>query len=139
MKLITRDTDYALRALCYIGRCGKAAVVPAGELAKNLKIPRPFLRKLLQILTRRKFLVSFKGSGGGFSLCRDPERVSVADIMRIFQGRVSLNVCLTAKRACPERRLCVLREKIVQLQVYVENELRAVTLAELMGRAVNAG
>lgn len=62
MKLITRDTDYALRAVCFIAR-DKERVTSASELVKNLSIPQPFLRKLLQILSRGRILRSHKGQG----------------------------------------------------------------------------
>ncbi|MCX5702041.1 MAG: hypothetical protein NTW64_03570 [Candidatus Omnitrophica bacterium] len=44
MKLITRDTDYAIRALCYIAK-NKNEIISVRELVTKLKIPRPFLRK----------------------------------------------------------------------------------------------
>ena len=65
MKLITRDTDYAVRALCFIGQRQKR-LISASELVANLKIPRPFLRKILQTLNREGILNSYKGKGGGF-------------------------------------------------------------------------
>ncbi|MBU2258562.1 MAG: Rrf2 family transcriptional regulator, partial [Candidatus Omnitrophica bacterium] len=65
MKLITRDTDYALRALCFIAK-NKDKVTPAPELVAKLKIPRPFLRKILQSLDKNGLLKSYKGKGGGF-------------------------------------------------------------------------
>ena len=55
MKLITRDTDYAIRALCFIARF-KKKIVSVSELVKVLKIPRPFLRKILQTLNKKRIL-----------------------------------------------------------------------------------
>ena len=63
MKLITRDTDYALRAICYIAKQEK--IVSVNELVKVLGVPRPFMRKILQRLSQEKILVSYKGEGRG--------------------------------------------------------------------------
>ena len=59
MKLITRNTDYAIRALCYIAE-QKQEVISADRLVKSLEIPRPFLRKILQTLTKAGLLNSSK-------------------------------------------------------------------------------
>ena len=64
MKLITRDTDYALRALIRIAVSGKQ-VVSVSELVNELAIPRAFLRKVLQKLTKHSVLISVKGNQGG--------------------------------------------------------------------------
>ena len=67
MKLINRDTDYAVRALSYILR-RKDKIVTAAELVRELDMPRPFLRKILQSLNKNGFLKSQRGKGGGFIL-----------------------------------------------------------------------
>ena len=75
MKLITRNTDYALRALCYISK--NKNIVTVNELVKKLKVPRSFMRKILQRLNKRRILVSFKGQGGGFKLRALPEKIRI--------------------------------------------------------------
>ena len=71
MKLITRDTDYAIRAITYMAK-HKESRVSVKELVKNLKVPRPFLRKILQVLDKKGLLRSYKGKGGGFLLNTRP-------------------------------------------------------------------
>jgi len=61
MKLITRNTDYALRALCYISK--NKNIVTVDELVERLGVPRSFMRKILQQLNKKMILVSFKGQG----------------------------------------------------------------------------
>jgi Rrf2 family protein len=105
MKLITRDTDYAVRALCFIAE-SKKEIVSATELVKNLKAPRPFLRKILQILNKKRLLRSYKGLGGGFSLRISPQKIFLIDLIEIFQGPLKLNECIFKKRICPNIKTC---------------------------------
>ena len=56
MKLITKDTDYAVRAIMYIAGSDKK-IVSTAELMENLRLPRPFLRKILQVLVKHRILV----------------------------------------------------------------------------------
>lgn len=131
MKLITRDTDYALRALGFIAK-EKDKITPAVELVKKTKIPRPFLRKLLQRLHKKGILNSYKGQGGGFSLKRPVARTSLVDLIEIFQGPLKLNECLFKRLACPNVKTCALKKKIDKIEKYVISELKSVNLASLL-------
>ena len=131
MKLLTRDTDYALRALVFISS-RKGRIVSVSELVRCLKIPRPFLRKLLQILTKKKILISVRGSCGGFILKAPDGDIRLPDIMRVFQGAFSLNECVFKKHICPNHRRCVLREKIISIEQYLLKELNRITLKDIV-------
>jgi Rrf2 family protein len=131
VKLITRDTDYALRALCFIAR-DKKGVIPVTELVAKLKIPRPFLRKILQVLNREGILDSHKGQGGGFTLARPAEKIRLVDLMKVFQGKFQLNECLFKKVICPNIRQCALRKKLDGIESYIIKELKPITIASLL-------
>jgi Rrf2 family protein len=130
MKLLTKDTDYAVRALSYIAR-QKTRIVTVKELCKSLKIPRPFLRKILQILNKKKLLKSYKGKGGGFMLSRAPSRIFVIDLIKIFQGPIKLNEHIFKKGICPHIRTCVLKTKLDRIEKDVIGKLETITIASL--------
>lgn len=134
MKLITRDTDYAVRALCAIAR-QKEKIISAGFLVKELKVPRPFLRKILQRLQKEGVLYSYKGAGGGFKLNLAPSKIRLVDLISTFQGKngeLELNECIFKKRLCPQRSSCLLRYKICKIEKYVFNKLGTITIASLL-------
>ena len=131
MKLITRDTDYALRAICFIVK-SKKKIVPVSELVKELRIPRPFLRKILQILNKNRILISYKGQGGGFLLKSSPNEIFLTDLIEIFQGPFKLNECLFKKKICPYIKRCMLSKKIDSIEKYVIAELRSITIGDLL-------
>ena len=123
MKLITRDTDYALRALCYIFT-HKKKIVSVAELVSTLRIPRPFLRKILQILNKKRILKSYKGKHGGFLAARPANKIFLVDLIETFQGPVRLNECFFKKLSCPQVSTCVLRGKIDKIERYVLKDVR---------------
>jgi Rrf2 family protein len=131
MKLITRDTDYAIRAITYMAK-HKGSRVSAKELVQNLKVPLPFLRKILQVLDKKGLLRSYKGKGGGFLLNTRPQEIFLLDLIRVFQGRFSLNECFLKKHACPHTKTCRLRKKIDKIQAYVIKELKKINIAYLL-------
>lgn len=131
MKLMTRNTDYAVRAICYMA--GKSrGVISVTELVKELKIPGPFLRKILQLLTKSGLARSYKGVGGGFRLAVKPDKIYLSDIIRIFQGKFTLNECFFKKELCPNRRTCVLKKRIDSIEQRAQEEVGAITIGSLI-------
>lgn len=131
MKLITRDTGYAIMALIFIAR-RKNKIVSVSELVRHLKIPKPFLRKILQTLNRKGLLHSYKGKGGGFVLSTSPDKILLIDLIQIFQGEIRLNECIFRKRICPKIKTCKLKRRIDSIQDYVISKLEDISLAYLM-------
>jgi len=131
MKLITRDTDYALRAVCFIVK-NRRRVVSVPELAGELNIPRPFLRKILQVLNKKGIVRSSKGKGGGFTLGLPPEKIYLLDLLRIFQGALKLNECTLNKKRCPKISNCPLSKKLSAIEKHVLRELKPITIASLI-------
>jgi len=130
MKLITRDTDYAVRALVYIAK-QKKKIISAKELVKILRIPKPFLRKILQRLNKAKLLKSYKGKGGGFKLLGSPQGIRLTDLIELSQGDIKLNTHMLKNSLCPHIKTCVLRRKLNEIERHVISELRKITIASL--------
>lgn len=133
MKLITRNTDYALRAICFIA-CQKGRVVAVSELTEELKVPRAFLRKLLQTLNKRGILSSSRGSAGGFLLRRPQDKIFLTDLISVFQGPLCLNECFLKKKRCPEIKICPLRGRICKIERYVLGKLGTISIGSLLRR-----
>ncbi len=104
----------------------------AFELAKKLKIPGPFLRRILQILNKRGVLKSYKGQGGGFILALQPDNIFLIDLIEIFQGPVKLNECLFKAKICPSISTCILRRKVDEIEKFVVSELSSININSLL-------
>jgi len=130
MKLITRNTDYALRILVALAR-KESRTATAAELSAQLKMPLSFVRKILQVLGKTGPLNSFKGKGGGFELTCSTDKILLIDIMNMFQGPVCLSECLFKKKMCHNRTACSLRKVIVELEDVIKERLKNITIASL--------
>lgn len=131
MTLMTKDSDYAIRALSFLAKHNEA---PASvtEIAETLQIPYAFLRKIMQELTKQGILRSSKGKGGGFSLSRDPDQIYVADIIDIFQGAIRLQHCHANRDRCVDFPNCRLKDTLGDIEAYVQSVLQSVTLRQLI-------
>ena len=131
MKLITRNTDYAIRALAYMAGKG-SGLTSTTELVKALKIPRQFLRSILQKLGRKRFVRSYKGIAGGFKLLKRPSSIYIKDVAEAFQGAFRLNECFLGKSICPNKKRCVLKKKIDNIEKYVVSEMSSIAISDLL-------
>ena len=131
MKLITRNTDYAIRAIVYMAEKGDD-LTTAAELVKALKIPKQFLRSILQKLGRKGFAKSYKGIGGGFKLLKRPSSIYVKDVAEAFQGEFRLNECFLGKSICPNRKCCALKRKIDNIEKHVVSEMSSIKISDLL-------
>jgi len=131
MKLITREIDYAIRALIYLAENGER-IVPVTELVDELGITRPFLRKIMQELAKADVVGSYKGNKGGFLLKKKPESIYLIDLVEVFQGKFSLNECILNKDICPNRGDCILKDRVEDIEERVKKDLESIDLRSLI-------
>lgn len=139
MKLLRKDTDIALKALVLMAK-DRPKKMDTASLAKEMGVSRLFLRRILLQLQKKGYLVSAKGKGGGFWLNLAPSAIKIIKIIELFQGKVELQDCLFQKNLCSDIRTCVLRHKLLELENNLVNQLKGMTLEDLvnLGERVTA-
>jgi Rrf2 family protein len=83
---VSAKSDYALRALIELASRKDGAPVSAEELGRVQEIPHGFLQAILADLRRSGVVISQRGQSGGWRMARDPDTVSVADVIRAVDG-----------------------------------------------------
>ncbi len=131
MKIITKNTDYAIQALIYISS-KKGESVSAKDLSEKLEVSWPFLRKILQILSKNGYVKSKKGRGGGFVLVKEPEEIALYDIIEIFQGEFSTVECIIRDKVCKNINRCMLRIELKEIENIIAEKLKTITLKNLL-------
>jgi Rrf2 family transcriptional regulator, cysteine metabolism repressor len=85
---ITTKSPYAVQALAELGRAGRVGPVPIGELARSRDIPVQFLEQLFAVLRRGGVLRSQRGVKGGYSFAREPQEITVLELVELLDGPV---------------------------------------------------
>ncbi len=85
MKLTNRS-EYALLALVALARNYPKGLLSGEEISQAQGIPKRFLQQILFALKRGGFIRSVKGREGGYALARSPKEISLAEIVRFFEG-----------------------------------------------------
>ncbi|HMK61304.1 MAG TPA: Rrf2 family transcriptional regulator [Dissulfurispiraceae bacterium] len=130
---ITRETDYAIRCLLYLSKKKHLPTV-VDEIAQEMAIPKSFLSKIVQKLNRAGLLESFRGVKGGFKLTREPEAISLLDVISVMQGPVASNRCAVDKRACNFSCTCVVHPVWLDLRKMTEDYLSKINFEDMSGQ-----
>jgi Rrf2 family protein len=86
---ISAKGEYAIRALLDLAVHHGEGLVPIQEVARRQGIPQRYLEQVLLLLKRAGILESRRGSAGGYQLVRPPAGISVGEVLRAVEGRVT--------------------------------------------------
>ena len=131
MQLLTKETDYAIRALLCVGLAPNQ-MATAKEIAEYEDISWLFLRRVMQRLAAVGLLSSNKGRRGGFTLGRPARRITLVNVITAFQGEIALSECLVRGLPCRNRPTCTVRRKLRDVEEMLKRELSGITLEMLL-------
>jgi len=130
---ITRKTDYAVRCILFLSK-EVNRTVSAGEISKAMLIPKDFLAKILQRLSRKGIVKSTKGAAGGFRLAREPGRINLLEVIEAIQGPTAANACAVDENVCSLSKTCSVHPIWVEVRKMIEERLKDETFAKLISR-----
>jgi Rrf2 family protein len=107
---ITRQADYALRAVVFLSRLNGGQKASTSSIAEEQKIPASFLAKIVSQLSIAGLIQTSRGARGGVSLAKAPEDISVLDVVEAIDGPVMLNECAGNPDNCPFGDTCPLQK-----------------------------
>lgn len=91
---ITRQADYAVRAVLYLAQKGSDQRAATSQIAQEQRIPPSFLAKIVSQLSVAGILQTSRGARGGVSLARTPEEISMLEVVEAIDGPILLNECV---------------------------------------------
>jgi Rrf2 family protein len=101
--MLSNTSKYAIRAMIYLAlHAGQDNKIGIRKISGDLGIPSPFLAKILQVLAKQKLLSSTKGPNGGFGLGRNPQKITLYEIVTVIDGSDIFDKCLISMRTCHE-------------------------------------
>jgi len=132
MKLTSRS-EYALLALVHLARSTSDAYISVETIAQAQQIPPKFLEQILLALKRAKYLKSVKGQHGGYRLAKPADKISLAEIIRLFDGALAPteSVSLNFYESTPIEREQSLVQVFKDIRDYVSNKLETTTLQDV--------
>ena len=129
---ITRQADYAVRAVLYLARLGENQRAATGHVAKEQKIPPSFLAKIISQLSIAGLLHTSRGARGGVSLARDPSTIALIDVVEAIDGPIRLNDCVGGETNCEMSSTCPIHPIWEETQVQLVKRLKETTFDKLV-------
>jgi Rrf2 family protein len=132
MKLTTRS-EYGLLALIYLARHQDEGFISIDVIAKAQGIPPKFLEQLMLALKRAHFLRSAKGQKGGYQLAKKPNQISLAEVIRLFDGALAPTESVSENfyESTPIEKEKRLIKVFKDIRDHISNKLEKTTLADV--------
>lgn len=137
--IITRATEYAVRAILHMAKQPRGEVVYKKDICAEQDVTPAFLTKILQPLIKSGVVASQRGVGGGFYLAKDPAEITLFDIISSQEGPLYINQCLIEDDACLRQPTCPVHGVWSEIRVNFSATLRQYTVAELLRRDAAGG
>ena len=128
---MTKQTDYGIVLL------SRMAGLPdrqfnATELATESRLPQPTVSKILKILARAGLLDSHRGVKGGYTLARDPEAITVTEVIGALEGPIGITECIDdTPGECSHEAGCPVRGNWHRINEAIRQALDGINLAEM--------
>ena len=130
--MFSNSTKYAIRTILFLAQREAHRKCTVEEIATELKIPRPYLSKILQQLSKDHIISSAKGRGGGFYLTAENLKRSLIDIIICIEGHNALENCLLGLPECSEKDPCIVHADYKAFRQNLEKTISKQSIMSLL-------
>jgi FeS assembly SUF system regulator len=107
------------------------ALHTASGLAEKTRLSLPTVSKILKILTKGKLLNSQRGSQGGYQLALAAQDISLAQIVAVLDGEISMTECKQHPGCCEVETNCNVKENWSVISQVIQDVLQNVSLQQM--------
>lgn len=136
---ITRQTEYAIRTIVELASAARGELLTTKSISQHQEIPEVFLKKTIQLLANAGLITTQRGNQGGVRLAIPAADINIADIVAAVEGKLAINVCLSAAYACPNKLLCRVRDILERAQTALLAELSRDSIADIVSCQTKKG
>ena len=129
--MLSKTAKYAIRATLYITQHSSRSIrVGVDQIAEELKIPKHFLAKILQVLSKDGIISSIKGPGGGFYMTEENYKKSILEILLSVEKKEVFTGCILGLPVCSDDQPCPLHKNLVGYRDGLYYQLEKQTIGE---------
>jgi Rrf2 family protein len=137
--LVSRPSQVAIRATLFLALQPPGKLCPVHAIAKETRLPRPYLAKIMQQLIHAGLVRAFRGPGGGLELGKAPGVITLESVVQAIEGLPQNASCALGLQFCSEKNPCPLHPRWSRLRAEIRRLLEETTLASLMPRLPSSG
>lgn len=129
---ISTKGRYALRLLLDLAINETDEYIPIKSIAGRQEISGKYLEQIINQLNKAGFVVSTRGSQGGYKLARHPSEYTVGAILRTMEGNLKFSSCLDEGHSCDRASTCITQGVWKKMQNAVDEVIDNITLENLV-------
>ncbi|NLL19075.1 MAG: Rrf2 family transcriptional regulator [Clostridia bacterium] len=131
---LTQATDYSFRVVLYLAALDPGAIVSAKDISTHENVPMRFLLKTLRSLVKAGILRSYRGPDGGYALAKQPENITLRDVIEAVEGPLYINRCFIDEDYCSKHwtSACPVHRALGDVQRKLVQELDKHNFADLL-------
>lgn len=129
--MLSATADHAIRALLVLARSRGRRFMRADEIAVTVGSPQNYMAKTLNALAKARIVTSERGPAGGFALAVEPESLTLARVIDLFDSPRQQSRCLLGSVPCNPLRPCVAHECWTSVMRARRAPLITTTIADL--------
>src|SRR5690625_5493297 len=130
--LLSKACVYGLRAALFLAVNETDKYTPIRPMSEKLEISFHFLTKIMQQMTAKGILESYKGPNGGIRLTRPGDQIPLMEIVLAIDGPDLFTECALGLEGCGEKDPCPLHEKWSGTRNEIREMMENTTLSELV-------
>lgn len=129
---ITKAESYGLLGVIYLAQQEKGRRVPLSEIAESQDVPEKFLAKIFQYLTKNGIVRSHRGVRGGFTLSKEPKKLTFGEVIEAIQGPYHLIMCIPDAERCQKSAKCPVRVVMQDAEESLKKVFASYTIADVI-------
>lgn len=130
MKLSTKGR-YGVKAMVELAINYGNTPLSIKNIALKQNISECYLEQLFAPLRKAKLIISIRGAQGGYVLSREPEKITIADIMDVLEGPIEISECIDNDN-CDNIDCCATRTVWGKIKKSIDDVMNSITLQDIV-------
>lgn len=130
--MLSKQVGYAIRCLIYLAEQDEPVLIK--DISEATDMPHPFLAKIINSLSRKGFVKSQRGIGGGITLAKKPETITICDVCIALDDPLIHDKCIIGMPECSAQTNCPFHsfwsEEKIRIKQYLENNTISTVVTE---------
>jgi Rrf2 family protein len=130
---VSKKSDYALRVLVYLAEHYGKGPISMRTLARHHDVPYRFLQQISLQMREEGWISTIQGREGGIQLAKDPEEITMGEVVRAFDGVLAPIGCvsITQYESCSQEMHCKFRRTFLEIRNHTAQRMDQTTLRQL--------
>ena len=132
VQMLSNSSKYALKAVLYLAdKTDESHKLMVKDLYLPTQVPKAYLAKILQAISKQNIISATKGPKGGYYLTKENKENPVYSVIEIIDGHQRIESCVLGIEDCNPEHPCPLHEYVAPTRTALLNTLKRMTIGEL--------